>query len=433
MSATAAPATVSHRMLDRSDMRTLALSSLGGALEFYDFIIFVFYAKLISELFFPRQLDPFWALLTTYGIFAAGYFFRPVGGIVMAHFGDRLGRKRMFTLSILLMALPTFAIGLLPTYAAVGVAAPLLLLAMRILQGVAIGGEIPAAWTFVSEHVPQRHVGLANGVLCAGLNVGILIGSLVALGVERSFSPADIHDGAWRLPFLLGGVLGLVTMYLRRWLQETPVFREMQARRALCEGIPLKAVLTRHVGGVVLSMLLTWVLTACIMVALLSTPQLMSGTFHLPRATAFTLQSWAIVAGAVGCVLVGGLCDRFGVGNTLLGVGLLELGACTFYYTGLGHMAWGTVAFWYVLMGAGTGMAAAVPAAMVRSFPAPVRLSGVSFSYNVCYAVCGGVTFPLITVLSRHSPIGGMYYLWGICLLAMLCGLVVRSQREPGL
>ena len=158
-----------NRWLNRDDYRTLSLSSLGGALEFYDFVIYVFYAKIISEMFFPSDLSPFWAMLNTYGIFAAGYFFRPLGGLVMAHFGDLIGRKRLFALSIFLMALPTLFIGLMPTFATIGYAAPVLLLLMRIVQGIAIGGEIPAAWTFVSEHVPPKHVGFANGTLTAGL------------------------------------------------------------------------------------------------------------------------------------------------------------------------------------------------------------------------------------------------------------------------
>lgn len=142
----------------------------------------------------------------------------------MAHFGDLVGRKKMFTLSILLMALPTLAIGLLPTYSSVGIIAPLLLLLMRILQGAAIGGEVPGAWVFVAEHVPEKRIGIACGTLTAGLTVGILLGSVVATLINTSLSPQGIHDGGWRIPFLLGGVFGLIAMYLRRWLQETPIF-----------------------------------------------------------------------------------------------------------------------------------------------------------------------------------------------------------------
>ncbi len=164
------------RPLNRQDYKTLTLAALGGALEFYDFIIFVFFAAVVGELFFPADIPEWLRQVQTFGIFAAGYLARPLGGIIMAHFGDLVGRKKMFTLSILLMALPTLAIGLLPTYASVGIVAPLLLLLMRILQGAAIGGEVPGAWVFVAEHVPEKRIGIACGTLTAGLTVGILLG-----------------------------------------------------------------------------------------------------------------------------------------------------------------------------------------------------------------------------------------------------------------
>ncbi len=187
----------------------------------------------MGELFFPADIPEWLRQVQTFGIFAAGYLARPLGGIIMAHFGDLVGRKKMFTLSILLMAVPTLAIGLLPTYASMGILAPLLLLLMRVLQGAAIGGEVPGAWVFVAEHVPARRIGIACGTLTAGLTVGILLGSVVATIVNTSMTQQALHDWGWRIPFLLGGAFGLVAMYLRRWLQETPIFLEMQQRKAL--------------------------------------------------------------------------------------------------------------------------------------------------------------------------------------------------------
>src|SRR6185312_17381573 len=165
---------VASRRLDRRDARTLLLSALGGALEFYDFVVFVFLTQQLGALFFPLGTAPWLADIKVYGIFAAGYLARPLGGIVMAHFGDRSGRKRMFTLSVFLMAIPTLMIGLLPTYTTLGYAAPLALLVLRLLQGAAVGGEVPGAWTFVAEHVPEQRTGFACGTLTSGLTIGIL-------------------------------------------------------------------------------------------------------------------------------------------------------------------------------------------------------------------------------------------------------------------
>src|SRR5260370_41066210 len=138
-----------------SNIKPLLLASVGSAFEFYDFVVFIFFTSTIAKLFFPPTFPDWNRQLASYTIFAAGYVVRPLGGIVMAHFGDTRGRKRVFTFSLLLMALPTLLIGLLPTYTAIGVAAPMLLLAMRLFQGIAIGGEAPGAWVFVAEHAKE--------------------------------------------------------------------------------------------------------------------------------------------------------------------------------------------------------------------------------------------------------------------------------------
>src|SRR6202048_4722939 len=181
--------------LSTSEVRILSLASIRGALEFYDFVIFVFFASVIGKLFFAASLPDWVRQVQTFGIFAAGYLARPIGGVVMAHFGDTRGRKRMFTLSVLLMAIPTLLIGLLPTYGSIGVIAPLLLLATRGMQGIAIGGEAPGGWVFVAEHARRGRAGFAVGLLTGGLSCGILLGSLVATGVNMVFSEAQIAGG----------------------------------------------------------------------------------------------------------------------------------------------------------------------------------------------------------------------------------------------
>ena len=213
-----------------SETRTLLLASIGGALEFYDFVIFVFFTSVIARIFFPPYLPEWVRQVQSFGIFAAGYFARPLGGIVLAHFGDTRGRKRVFTASVFLMALPTLTIGLLPTFASVGIAAPLLLLLMRIVQGAALGGEIPGAWVFVAEHAANRKSGLAIGLLTSGLLSGLLLGSLTAIGLDLTFGSELILRGAWRIPFVLGGIFGFIAVLLRRWLAETTVFQECESR-----------------------------------------------------------------------------------------------------------------------------------------------------------------------------------------------------------
>ena len=296
--------------LTATEIRTLALASVGSALEFYDFIIFVFLTPVIARLFFPPTMPDWMRQSETFGLFAAGYVIRPLGGLVLAHFGDTRGRKRVFTATILLMAIPTLLIGVLPTYESIGLGAPLLLLVMRLVQGMAIGGEAPGAWVFVAEHARSAETGFAVGLLSSGLTFGILLGSLVTIGLNTAFTPAQVLGGSWRLPFLFGGVLGFIAMLLRRWLSETPVFQQMRRRAPAPASLPLRTVLKSHKGAVLVSILCTWMLTAAILVVVLMTPTLLQTLFRVSPQRALVANFAGRLAQCVAIVAVGAAADR---------------------------------------------------------------------------------------------------------------------------
>ena len=413
--------------LSRAQLKTLALASLGAALEFYDFVIFVFFAATMGALFFPADMPEWLRLVQTFGIFAAGYLARPLGGIVMAHFGDLSGRKRMFMLSILMMAIPTLLMGLLPTYAQAGVLAPILLLLLRIMQGAAIGGEAPGAWVFVSEHVPPRHRTLACGALSAGLCSGILIGSLVARATDAMFDQAEVLAWAWRLPFIVGGVFGLLAIVLRRQLHETPVFTELRARRALAAELPLKTVVRDHAGAVLLAMLLTWLLTAAVVVTLLMMPTLLQG-LGVSRADALAGNTLAIFATVLANLAAGWLADRFGPGWVLV-LWSASLGAAFWLFYG-NALAGAYSPALYVVAGASVGLTALVPALAVGGFPPQVRFSGLSFAYNLAYAIAGGLTPVLLSLAIRDNPAAPMQYIAAMAVLGIALGLYL-SVRPP--
>lgn len=415
--------------LSAADRRTLLLASLGGALEFYDFIIFVFFATTIGALFFPPDIPDWLRQLQTFGIFAAGYLARPIGGVLMAHFGDRIGRKQMFMLSVLLMAVPTLLIGMLPTYASLGLVAPVLLLALRILQGAAVGGEVPGAWVFVSEHVPESRVGLACGFLSAGLSVGILLGSLVAGAVHATWTTEQVLEGYWRVPFILGGLFGLLALWLRRYLHETPVFKELQQRRALVSGLPIGRVLAGHRSSVVRSIVFSWFLTAGIVIVILMTPTLAQTVAGIPAAKALHANSWATLGLATGCVLFGLAADRFGVRKVLIaGAALMSVSALLLYRVMTGAPEHFTAA--YILAGTCIGVVGIVPVLMVRAFPAAIRYSGVSFSYNVAYAISGGLTPLIVTLWMRSNAHAAAYYIGVVALVTVLTVAYATQPRN---
>ncbi|MDP9512781.1 MFS transporter [Pseudomonas protegens] len=387
----------------RADYKTLGLAALGGALEIYDFIIFVFFALTLSQLFFPPEMPEWLRLLQSFGIFVTGYLARPLGGILMAHFADRLGRKKVFSLSILMMALPCLLIGIMPTYAQIGYFAPLLLLALRVLQGAAVGGEVPSAWVFVAEHAPRAHRGYALGFLQAGLTFGYLLGALTATLLARVFSPEEILDHAWRYPFLLGGVFGVIGVWLRRWLSETPVFVALQNQRDSAGELPLRTVLREHRLAILPALILTCVLTSAVVVFVVITPTMMQKSFGMSASHTFALSSLGIVFLNIGCILAGLIVDRLGAWRTVMLYSLLlPLGIAVLYGCLISGGEW--IGLAYAIAGLGCGVVGAVPSVMVSLFPPRIRVSGISFTYNIAYALWASTTPLLLIALMPWSP-----------------------------
>lgn len=417
-----------HRPLTSSDYKTLGLSALGGTLEFYDFVIYVFFAAVVGKLFFPADMPEWLRMLQTFGIFAAGYLARPVGGIIIAHYGDVIGRKRMFTLSIFLMAVPTLVIGLLPTYASIGVAAPILLLAMRTLQGAAIGGEMPGAWVFVAEHVPANRYSFGVGSLTAGITGGILLGSLMGIFINSVFEPAEVAGYAWRIPFILGGVFGLVSVYLRRYLEETPVFRELAARRAQANELPLKTVLRDHRAASVLTAGMTWCLSGAVVVVILMTPSYLQTVHHLPAKLVMQANCAGTLMLTIGCLLIGWLADRIGTRATMI-IGWGGLGLSTLWFYGQLPGSPESLVWGYALVGLFVGSISLTPIVSTRAFPPPVRFTGLSFAYNMAYAVFGGLTPVLISLWIKADPQGPAHYVIGLSILGVLMAFIPMSSK----
>ncbi|WP_392558931.1 MFS transporter [Orbus mooreae] len=422
-----------NKTLCKQDYKTLALASLGGALEFYDFIIFVFFSLTIGKLFFPPDMPSWLSQVQTFGIFAAGYLIRPFGGIVMAHFGDLFGRKRMFTLSILLMSLPTFLIGCLPTYETLHYAAPILLLLMRLCQGLAVGGEVPGAWTFVAEHVPKNRIGVACGVLTSGLSLGILLGSLISTLIHGLFVGELMNTWGWRIPFIIGGLFGFLSMYLRRWLKETPIFIEMQQRKSKEKTVkrpPVLTVLINYLPQTILSMLLTWILSAGIMVVILIAPIYLQEQFNFSAMQALQANILAIIGLIISCTVYGLLVDKFSLDKVLIIGSLFAAITIACFYFSLGQYP-SLLFYTYPLAGFGVGVVGCFAFFMVKVFPTEIRYSGVSFSFNMAYALAGGLTPLLLSIFTNFfSKLAPAFYVVSLFLLGALIGVILLRQKN---
>lgn len=425
------------RGFSRDNLKILSLSSLGGMLEFYDFIIFVFFASYISHLFFPPTLDPFWALLNTYGTFAAGYLARPLGGIIMAHFGDKNGRKNMFMLSILLMVIPTFALGLMPTFESIGYAAPMFLILVRLFQGIAIGGELPGAWVFISEHAPKQKLYFSIGVLTSAVVAGILLGSIVTMIVKNIWSDDAIQGGMWRIPFIIGGVFGIISIYLRTYLSETPIFKKMQELNDI-DKMPIKTVFKKHKIDSIMSMFVSWVLTGCIVVMILLMPNFMPEAFkasgiEVSRLTTIYMQMACIVLMCAGCFIYGKACDKFGVSNTTVLFSVIFIvSVFAYFYILYNGGSFNAVLSAYLIAGFfGSIGPCGAPFFMIALFPNKIRFSGISFSYNIAYAIAGGFTPPFaVAMVHRFNPMYLGYYMVVLGVVSVLCALWFIKFRK---
>ncbi len=423
----------SARPLNKEDYKTLGLSSLGGTLEFYDFVIYALYIEMVVKaLFLPANLQgTVWGDVYAWGGFAAGYIARPIGGIIMAHFGDIMGRKKMFTLSVAMMALPTFVIGIMPTYESIGLLAPILLIVMRMFQGAAIGGEMPGAWVFIAEHTPKNRYGLGIGVLTSGITGGILLGFLVSILIDLTFTREEILNYAWRIPFIAGGLFGVISVYLRRYLSETPIFQEMAERKELSKEIPVVTVMKKHKWACVIVALMTWTLSTTVMVAILMTPvKILGGMYQLSSIDARVTGSIMALMLTLGCVLFGWMEDVLKTRLTsLIAWGGLAITAFMFYSLLTTSPSIEMIYAGAAAMGLFTGAIAITPIIATRAFPAKIRYSGLSFSYNLAYAAFSAITPALTIWLLSKTPLGAAWYIGGVAILAIIVACIPLSYK----
>jgi MFS family permease len=411
--------------------KLIFLSSLGGALEFYDFIIFIVFAKIISALFFPAQ-DLTASLMFTFGVFALGYIVRPLGGFLFGHFGDRFGRKKTFIASVLMMAIPTFLMGLLPTYETIGITASVLLIIFRLLQGLSVSGELPGAIIFVAESVPAQHRGAACGVIFFAINCGLLLGSLMGSFLTSTLSQEELMQWGWRIPFLTGGLLGVVSYYLRKKLRETPLF-ETIAQQKTKETAPALVIFKHYrkqlLQGVGIAASGATLFTICF----LYLPTYLSNTFQFPLRQLFDLNSFAVLVFAIQAVLMAGLSDRVGRKTVMrVGtIGFILLSYPLFMLFQQQEFLWviGAVVL-FALMGA--CISGIFPCLLVEMFPTRVRYTGFAVTYNITYAIFGGLTPLIVTALIRTTgePLAPAFWLMGTSLLAFFTLFTLKETAR---
>jgi MHS family proline/betaine transporter-like MFS transporter len=406
--------------------RVVLAGTIGNVLEWYDFAIYGYFAVQIGRHFFPTE-EPIAQMISTFGIFAIGYLMRPIGGVVVGHIGDKLGRNAALTFSIAAMAVPTFVIGILPGYETLGLAAPLLLTLMRMLQGLSVGGEYASSMVFMIEQAPAGRRGLMGGLAGAGATLGTLLGSGVGAALSSAMSPEALAEWGWRIPFLAGLLVGVAGYLLRRHVveHETPQPREVAP---IVETLRLHRRTVLNLVGVTFFHAGSFFI---ILVYLVSWSQTYVG---LSPSRALAINTLSMAVSMLGLIVAGHLSDRLGRKPVMIFACAAALvlalplfwamrGAMVWY--GHPHFAAGQIVF-ALLLGLYYG---ALPALLVELSPPSVRCTTVALGYNLCYGLLGGVSPLVASLLVERTGFAAAPAAW-IMVAALVTLVTLLRTRE---
>jgi MHS family proline/betaine transporter-like MFS transporter len=397
--------------------RILFLASLGGALEFYDFVIFGIFARDIADAIFPNP-TPLVSLMVSFAAFAAGYLARPVGGIVLSHFGDRYGRRRVFLISIFVMSGATLGMGLVPSFAAWGVAASVLMVVLRLVQGFCLGGELPGALTYVVETAPQ-HAPFVCGVVFSCVTLGVAVATGVSLAV-RTWLPTElVATLGWRVAFALGALGGLLSFVLRRSLEESPEFARM---KQLAARHPFREVLRIHLAPATVGVSVLAATAGFNGLYFAHMAAYMSGVLRYDARQAVVSQTVGVIVHALGILAVGRLADRVHP-RMLLRAGSLALGALAFpFYAALASRSMNPTVLLSLAGACASFVNGTFAVLLTDLFPTRVRFSGVALGFNVAFTVFSG-TAPLVAT----SLVRGTGLDTAPAFIMVACGLLTAA------
>ena len=417
-SALAAPASAGNG-------RTLFAGAIGNVLEWYDFAVYGYFAPIFARNFFPSD-DHVASLLAAFGVFAAAYMMRPLGSILFGHIGDRFTRKRALTISVVAMALSTCVIGLLPTYAMMGAGAPVLLIVLRLLQGISIGGEFTTSIIFLVERSAPGRRGFVGSWGCFGASSGLLLGSAVGSLVDGTLPSDAVASWGWRLPFLFGIVLGIIALYLRLHLQDDGAAPARHVTR-----LPLVEAIATEWRGIIRCFVINIGFGVSFYTVFIYLTTYLHQMDAVPEYKSLEINTGSMIAMLALIPCVGALSDRFGR-KRVLAVSLVVLIVLAWPLFQLLDSS-ATVSILVGQVGLAiliAGYSGTVPTLMVEMFPAWVRCTALSLSYNLALGIVGGTT-PLVAIYLIHRTRNDMapaYYLAAASAIS-LAGLLTLKDR----
>lgn len=402
--------------------KVITSAMVGNGLEWFDYALYGHFAPLISRHFFPSD-DPTVSLIATFGIFAVGFLMRPLGAIIFGIIGDIYGRRQALTISILLMAIPTACIGLLPTYETIGILAPILLTIIRLLQGAAIGGEFGGCVVYLVEHASEKHRNLIGSTSLVSALLGVLLGSGISSLLANVMESQFFETYGWRIPFILGLFIGLIGLYIRMHLSESPAFLDAKETGHLSDK-PVSEVFRLNMRELLLAIGIYFAVTIPFYIQVVFMNSFMVKFLSFSVSDALTINTIAVITMIIATIISGYICDRYQRIN-LLKIVLLAyfifavpfiymLNLSTFYYALSAQILFSIIVGFYI---------APIPTMLVDVFPTRVRYTGMSIACNVCAALFGGTTPAALTYLLKTTE-GNNYVISIYIILAALISLI---------
>jgi len=407
---------------DRSRRKAIVAAGIGNFVEWFDFVLYAQFAAIIAAQFFPSD-NPTTGLLATFAVFALGFLARPIGGVIFGHYGDKHGRKKSLAAAVLLMSGATLAIGLTPAYASIGLAAPLLLTLWRVCQGLSAGGEYAGSSSFVIEFAPEGKKALYGSINPIATALGIIGGALVGLLMTQMMSADTMNAWGWRLPFMIAGPLGIIGLYLRNKVEETPEFQSIQNSARQIKHAPLvqafknaKMSMLTLFGWASLNGLGFYMLTGYMIT-------FMTNSAQMSRPQALSVYIVALVLFSFACFAAGKLIDRAGARIVAY---LSAIIMCLIIVPAFGLLSAGDIVKAVVglsLFGIVMGFICTItPYLMVTLFPANIRYSASALAYNLAYGLLGGTAPYVATYLvsGTGSPLSPAYYVGIVTIIGLL-------------
>ena len=419
--------------------RVITSALVGATIEWYDFFLYGVVAGIVfNKLYFPTS-DPLVSTLLAYTTFAVGFVARPLGGLIFGHFGDRVGRKAMLILTLMIMGVATFLIGLVPSYADIGIAAPILLLLLRVLQGIGVGGEWGGAVLMAYEYAPEEKKGLYASLPQIGLAIGLCLASGVVALLSSALSDADFLRWGWRVAFLLSGALVGVGLYIRLRVQETPEFAAVKARNAALR-MPFTDMIQRYPANVILGMGARYIDGVFFNVFAVFVIGYLVNTLKITRTQALLGVMAAALVMIVTIPIFGRMSDRYGRPKVYMWGSLITSLAAFPAFWMMTHSGGDLTLIWLAIVIPFGIFYAAIygpeAALFCDLFDARVRYSGISFVYQFSGIFASGIT-PLVATALLASG-GGQP--WQLCWYVVFAGAVsavsaalIGRRRAPAL